>query len=134
MELPKRIILMNEHFKAQCNYCPVLWMFHTRSLNNKINCLSDWCLRVISNDRSGPSVVFLGKGVLKICCRFTGEHPCRSVISTKLLCSFIEITLRHWRSPVNLQHIFNTAFSENTSGWLLLWWQTFKFWGTASQR
>ena len=28
--------------------------------------------------------VFLGKGILKICSKFTGEHPCRSVISTKL--------------------------------------------------
>ena len=30
--------------------------------------------------------VFLGKGVLKICSKFTGEHPCKSVISIKLLC------------------------------------------------
>ena len=29
--------------------------------------------------------VFLGKGVLKICSKFTGEHPCRSAISIKLL-------------------------------------------------
>ena len=28
--------------------------------------------------------MFLGKGVLKICSKFTGEHPCRSVISIKL--------------------------------------------------
>ena len=34
--------------------------------------------------------------------------------------SFIEITLRHGCSPVNLQHIFRTPFSKNTSGWLLL--------------
>ena len=27
----------------------------------------------------------LRKGVLKICNKFTGEHPCRSVISIKLL-------------------------------------------------
>ena len=26
------------------------------------------------------------RGVLKICIKFTGEHPCRSVVSTKLLC------------------------------------------------
>ena len=32
--------------------------------------------------------MFLGKGVAKICSRFTGEHPCRSEISTKLLCSY----------------------------------------------
>ena len=37
--------------------------------------------------------VFLGKVVLKICSKFTGEHPYRSVISINLLCNFIEITL-----------------------------------------
>ena len=31
-----------------------------------------------------PSRGFLGKGVLKICSKFTGEHPCRSVVSIKL--------------------------------------------------
>ena len=34
--------------------------------------------------RSRPEV-FLRKGVLRICSKFTGEHPCRSVISIKLL-------------------------------------------------
>ena len=38
----------------------------------------------------------------------------------KLFCNFIEITLRHWYSPVNLLHIFRTPFSKNTSGVLLL--------------
>ena len=33
------------------------------------------------NGRSRPSDVFLGKGVLKICSKFTGEHPCRSATS-----------------------------------------------------
>ena len=65
-------------------------------------------------------MVFLGKVVLKICSRFTGEHPCRSVILIKLLCNFIKITLQHGRSPVNLLHVFRTSFSKNTSGRLLL--------------
>ena len=35
--------------------------------------------------------MFLGKGGMKICSKFTGEHPCRSVISIKLLsCKFTE--------------------------------------------
>ena len=62
----------------------------------------------------------LGKGILKICSKFTGEHPCRSVISIKLLCNFIEITLRHGCFPDNLLHIFRTSLLKNTSGWLLL--------------
>ena len=37
MEIPKRRILMNAFFKGQFNYCPVVWMFHSCSLNNKIN-------------------------------------------------------------------------------------------------
>ena len=70
--------------------------------------------------RSSHPEVLLGKAVLKICSKFTGEHPCRSAISIKLLCNFIEITLRHGCSPVTLLHIFRTAFHKNTSGRLLL--------------
>ena len=53
------------------------------------------------------------------CSKFTGEHPCRSVISIKLFCIFIEITVRHGCSPGNLLHIFRTPFSKSTSEWLL---------------
>ena len=70
--------------------------------------------------RSCHPEVFLGKGVLKIYSKFTGEHPCQSAISIKLLCNFIEIALRHGCSPVNLLYIFRTPFPRNISGWLLL--------------
>ena len=43
--------------------------------------------------------VFLRKGVLKICSKFTGEHTYQGVISIKMLCNFIEITLQHGCSP-----------------------------------
>ena len=72
-------------------------------------------------NRSNPPEVFLGKGVLKICSKFTGEHPCRNAISIKLQISFIEITLRHGYSPVNLLHIFRTPSPRNTSGGQLLY-------------
>ena len=35
-------------------------------------------------------------------------HPCRSVVSVRLFCNFIEIALRHGCSPVNLLHVFRT--------------------------
>ena len=54
--------------------------------------------------------MLLVKGVLKICSKFTGEHPCRSVISINLQSNFIEITLQHMCCPVNLLHIFRTPF------------------------
>ena len=69
--------------------------------------------------------MFLYKDVLKRCSKFTREHPCPSLISVKLLCSSIEITLWHGRSPMNLLHIFRTPFPRNTSRWLLLYWLIF---------
>ena len=59
------------------------------------------------------------KGVLKICGKFTGEHPCRYAISIKLLCYFNEITLWHRCSPVNLLQTFITLFPKNSFGQLL---------------
>ena len=73
-----------------------------------------------SSYRSSHPDVFIRKVVLKICCKFTGEHPCRSVISIKLPFNVIEIPPRHGCSPVNLLHISRTPFLKNTSGWLLL--------------
>ena len=64
--------------------------------------------------------MFLGKAVLKVCSKFTGEHPCSSVILIKLQSNFIEIALWHGCSPVNLLHIFRTTFPKNTTGPLLL--------------
>ena len=67
--------------------------------------------------------MFLGKGVPKICSKFTGEHPCRSVISIKLLFNIIEITSQHGCFAVNLLHISRTPFFKNTSGGMLLYLQ-----------
>ena len=66
--------------------------------------------------RSSRPKVFLGKGALKTCSKLIGEHPRRSVISIKFQSNFIEITLRHGCSAVNLLHIFRTPFPKNTSG------------------
>ena len=43
-----------------------------------------------------------------------------SVTVGRLLCNFIEITLWHRCSSVNLLHIFRTLFPKNPSRWLLL--------------
>ena len=71
---------------------------------------------MVRNSRPG---VFLEKSVLKICSKFTEEHPCQRTISIKLLCNFIDIAFGHGCSPVNLLYIFRTPFSKNTPGMLL---------------
>ena len=87
---------------------------------------SDWMIFGLTTNllcifRSIFPKVFLGKGVLKINSNFTGEHPCWSAVSIKLQSSFIEITLPHGFSPVNLLHILRRPFRKNTSGGLLLY-------------
>ena len=72
------------------------------------------------NSRNSRPQGFLRKGVLRLCSKFTGQHPCRSVISIKLQNNFIEMILWHGCFPVNLLHIFRLPFPENTLGWLLL--------------
>ena len=98
------------------------WYTHLVSQPIEISFYQDnirWssCLLNLSNTlyRSSHPEVFLVKGVLKICSKFTGEHACRSVISIKLFCYFIEVTLRHGCFLVNLLYIF----TKKTSGWLL---------------
>ena len=43
MNESKKRILMNSFFWSQCSYCPLVWMFHSRTLNNKINCFHERC-------------------------------------------------------------------------------------------
>ena len=47
---------------------------------NFSNSIRNACKFHILLQRSSPTEVFLGIGILKICTKFTGEHPCRSVI------------------------------------------------------
>ena len=69
---------------------------------------------------SSPPEVFLGRNILAIFSKFTGEHSYRCVISIKPLYNFIEITLWHGCSCVNLLNIFRTPFYKNTYAGLLL--------------
>ena len=51
MDLSKRRILLNAFFISQFSYCPLVWMFHSRGKNNKINRIHERCLRIIYNDK-----------------------------------------------------------------------------------
>ena len=51
MNLSKRRLLMNSFFKTQFNYCPLIWMCHSRENNRKINWPRERCLRTIYDDK-----------------------------------------------------------------------------------
>ena len=43
---------MNAFFKSQFSYCPLSWMFHSRTLSNKVNRSHKRCLHIIYNDNT----------------------------------------------------------------------------------
>ena len=59
--------------------------------------------------RSSRPEVFLRKGVLKICSKFTGEHPYRSVISIKLQSNWNQTSA--WVFSCKLTAFFQNTFS-----------------------
>ena len=50
MSLNKRRLLMKTFVESQFNYCPLIWMFHSRCLNNKINNVHENALRIDYSD------------------------------------------------------------------------------------
>ena len=61
MCLEKRTTVMKAYVASQFGYCPSVWMFHSRSLNNKINSLQERALRITYGDRSSSSENLLKK-------------------------------------------------------------------------
>ena len=47
MDLNKRRNLMKASITSQFSYCPLIWMFYSRSLNNKINWIHERALRLV---------------------------------------------------------------------------------------
>ena len=47
MDLNKRRNLMKAFITSQFSYCPLIWMFHSRNLNNKINRIHETALRLV---------------------------------------------------------------------------------------
>ena len=51
-------ILMKTFIETQFNYCPLMWMFHNRTINNKINRLHERALRIVYKDEIDNNVSF----------------------------------------------------------------------------
>ena len=52
---------MKTFIRSQFNYCPLVWMFHNRTLNNKINKLQERALRIAYKDDNSSFQELLDK-------------------------------------------------------------------------
>ena len=56
-----RIAVMKSFIESQFGYCPLIWMFHSRGLNNKINRIHERALRITYNDKYHHTEYYLLK-------------------------------------------------------------------------
>ena len=50
MSFNKRRTLMKTLIESQFNHCPLIWMFHSRAMNNKINRIHEKALKLVYSD------------------------------------------------------------------------------------
>ena len=61
MNLQKRRTIMKSFVTSQFSYCPLIWMFHSRRLNNKTNSIHERALRITYQDNASTFQELLNK-------------------------------------------------------------------------
>ena len=102
MSTEKRRLIFKVFIISQFSYCPLVWMFHTKQLNNRINSLHEKTLRVTYQDRNSSftELLNLHKSVFI-------HYRCIKYLLTGIYKVKIDL------SPPIMSDIF--SLSENTS-------------------
>ena len=61
MNIKKRKTVINSFVNSQCSYCPLIWMIHSRRLNNKINSIHERALRITYQENTSTFQELLNK-------------------------------------------------------------------------
>ena len=101
MCLEKRKTVIKAYITSQFGYCPLIWMFHNRSLNNKINSLHERALRITYGDRSSSL-----ENLLKKDNSVSTHHRNIQVLATKMF------KVKNNIAPKILKELFATKMSS----------------------
>ena len=61
MKTKQRQIILKSFIHSQFGYCPLVWMFHSRELNNRINKIHERSLRIVYDDSKSTFRELLNK-------------------------------------------------------------------------
>ena len=61
MDVKQRQLIMKAFINSQFGYCPLVWMFHSRKMNNRINRIHERSLRIVFNDNTSTFRELLNK-------------------------------------------------------------------------
>ena len=98
---------MKAFISSQFSYCPLIWMNHYKTLNNKINMIHDRSLRVVYNDKKVTFKELLDNG------KAVSMHTKNlQILVTKMF------KVKNGESPSIMHEIFQIDDSNNflTSG------------------
>ena len=101
---------LNKYKICHISFIPSFWCFKSSLFETQD--------KTTRNFRNSRPKVFLGKGVLKICSKFTREHPCWSVISIKVarelatLKSFLSFS----KGNLKCKSLFNICLNHKILG------------------
>ena len=77
MSLEKRKLLMNSSISSQFSYCPLIWVCHSRKLNNRLNKIHERVLRIVYKDYDLCFEELLIKYGYQIIVHVDSVKPCR---------------------------------------------------------
>ena len=98
MNKNKLRLVMKAFIESQFGYCPLVWMFHNRTLNNRINCLHEKALRLVYNE---SKLSF--EQLLNLDNSFTIHHRNLQRLATEIF------KVKHNLSPIFMKNIFRES-------------------------
>ena len=79
----QKLLLLNSVLKSQVSYCPLIWMFTSRYLNNALNNIHERALHLIYNDYELPFGKILEDNKQKACIKKIFSHKLLKSINSK---------------------------------------------------
>ena len=98
MNKNKLRLIMKSFIESQFGYCPLVWMFHNRTLNNRINVLHERALRLVYKD---PKLSF--EELLTQDKSFTIHHRNLQKLATEMF------KVKNNHSPIFMKNIFSDS-------------------------
>ena len=99
MDQEKLKTVMNAFILPQFSYCPVIWMFHDRNVNNEINKIHERALRIAFKDTSSNFEELLIKAA-----SVTIHQRNLQLLATEIHPNMILI-LNSWRQKVSMKEL-----------------------------
>ena len=111
MPLKKLRIIVKAFVSSQFAYCPLIWMFHCRQMNYKINKLHERALTIVYNDHflsfeellsKDKSVKEIFKYLLLRCMKYYMDYPhilCKTLLRLKLT-TIILVMCQHFPQEI----------------------------------